>query len=149
MSNAATEALLRIVETEPQRIYEAAWKYSASPRGPFGGTVSQEDGIQMCNGFIAALKEGLTGDGDKMRANYIETLTPAFIAQAPSPAEAVGPSVYWNAGFMSALTAALMPALPPELAADALDWLAHWSGRFVADVSRVAHETAAELEKKR
>lgn len=141
MGNIGSEALLKVVQGEPQRIYEAAWKYSASPRGPFGGTVSQEDGIQMCSGFIAALTEALQDKGNEVRNAYLETLTPAFIAKGDS----VFNSVYWNAGFMSALTAALLPAIPADASADAADWLAHWGGRFVADVARVANEAAAEV----
>ncbi len=140
MTDRASIELLRIVESEPQRIYQAAWKYSVSPRGPFGGTVSREDGIQMCTGFIAALAESLRGGSGEVRAAYIETLTPAFIHEGDS----VFNAVYWNAGFMSALTAALAPALPADVADDALDWLAHWAGRFVADVARIANEAAAE-----
>ena len=140
MAEPGREALLKIVENEPQRIYEAAWKYSASPRGPFGGTVSQEDGMQMCAGFIAALLESLRGAGDEVRTEYLETLTPAFIAKGDS----VFNSIYWNAGFMAALTAAILPAVPAESSADAADWLAHWAGRFVADVARVANEAAAQ-----
>ncbi len=143
MSEAAKEALLRVVENEPHRIYEAAWKYSVSPRGPFNGTVSQEDGMQMCTGFIATLKEALSDGGEQVRAGYLETLTPSFINEGDS----VFNTVYWNAGFMSALTAALLPALPPALAADAGDWLAHWAGRFVADVARIANDAAAALGK--
>jgi hypothetical protein len=141
MGDSATEVLLNIVQNEPQRIFEAAYKYGASPRGPFAGTVSPEDGMQMCSGFIAALTESLKGTSDEVRTAYLETLTPAFIAQGDSVCNAV----YWNAGFMSALTAALLPAVPAEATADAADWLAHWAGRFVADVARVANETAAGM----
>ncbi len=145
MGQSPTEALLAIVEQYPHKIGEAAFKFSNSPHGPFAGTVSPEDGMQMLNGFLATIKEALRGEGDTVRANYLETLTPAFINQGDS----VFNSIYWNAGFMSALTATVVPLLPPDVAGEAADWLAHWAGRFVADVSRVANEAAAELERKK
>lgn len=144
MPNPSIDALLQLVENQPHRIYEAAWKYSNSPRGPFAGTVSQEDGMQMGTGFIAALKEALSGDSEEIRSAYLETLTPAFIVRGDS----VFNAVYWNAGFMSALTAVLLPELPDDVAPDAADWLAHWAGRFVADVARVAQQAADEMQEK-